>query len=179
VILLTARASREDLLSGLRGGADDYITKPFDIDEVLLRARNLIESRRRLRRRLEAKGVTVPVVPPPVGREGDAAAFLELVYEALVVDGMDEDFGIDGLARALHMSRATLYRRSQDLLGRSPMEVVWDFRLDQGAQWLRETEVRVNEIAYGVGFKSVPHFSRKFRERFGVTPSAYRAGEDG
>jgi signal transduction histidine kinase/CheY-like chemotaxis protein len=179
VILLTARASREDLFSGLRGGADDYITKPFDIEEVLLRARNLIESRRRFRRRLEAEGVTVPIVPPPVGRDGAAAAFMGLVYEALVVDGMDEDFGVDGLAQALHMSRATLYRKSQDLLGRPPMEVVWEFRLDQGAQWLRETEVRVNEIAYGVGFKSVPHFSRKFRERFGVTPSAYRAGEGG
>ncbi|HSG48641.1 MAG TPA: ATP-binding protein [Longimicrobiales bacterium] len=174
VILLTARASHGDMLSGLRGGADDYITKPFDVEEVMLRVRNLIGSRRRFRSRLEAEGIVTPSLAPPEGRGGAAAAFAADLHAALVDGAGDEDFGVDALARELHMSRSVLYRKAQVLLGRAPMEVVWDFRLDQAAQWLRETDLRVNEIAYGVGFKSVPHFSRKFRDRFGETPSAYR-----
>jgi Helix-turn-helix domain len=59
---------------------------------------------------------------------------------------------------------------------RSPMDVIWEFRLQQAATWLRDTDATVAEVAYGVGFKRVPHFTRRFRDRFGATPAAYRRG---
>jgi AraC-like DNA-binding protein len=81
---------------------------------------------------------------------------------------------VDALAGALAVSRSTLYRRIETLTGHSPMDALWEYRLDQAAQWLVETDANVSEIAYGVGFKSVPHFCARFRERFGESPSAYR-----
>ena len=175
VILLTARASHESRLTGLRGGADDYITKPFDIDEVLLRVGNLIASRRRLRDRLGESQRVAPTIPPPISQHQQAATqFVNDLQRVIQSHLDDEDFGVDALAVALNMSRSSLYRRAQDVLGRPPMDVVWESRLDLAARWLRETDAAVNEIAYGVGFKSVPHFSRKFRERFGMSPSEAR-----
>ena len=76
------------------------------------------------------------------------------------------------------MGRSTLYRRLEPLLGKPPMDAMWDYRLSQAAQWLVETHITVSEVAYGVGFKSVPHFCGRFRDRYGETPSGYRrAGE--
>jgi AraC family transcriptional regulator of arabinose operon len=54
------------------------------------------------------------------------------------------------------------------------MDALWEYRIAQAAQWLVETSISVSETAYGVGFKSVPHFCGKFRERYGETPSGYR-----
>lgn len=175
VILLTAKASHESRLDGLRSGADDYITKPFDVDELLLRVQNLIASRRRLRDRLgESRRIAV-AVPPPISQQEQAAKqFVADVQRVIEAHLDDEDFSVDAMAAALNMSRSSLYRRAQEVLGRPPMDVVWESRLDVAARWLRETDVAVNEIAYGVGFKSVPHFSRKFRERFGRSPTGHR-----
>lgn len=179
VILLTARASRESRLAGLEGGADDYLAKPVDIRELQVRAANLIASRRRLRERFREAKRELPSIavrfqsfPADVGGE----AFLRKLYAVMAAHVGDEDLQADALATAVDMSRSTLYRRLETLTGKSPMDVLREYRLDQAAQWLTETDANVSEIAYGVGFKSVPHFSAKFRERFGVSPSAYRKG---
>ena len=141
----------------------------------MLRARNLIDGRRKLRQRFLAERRSLPSLPPPFSAPSDGATrFTTRVHEILAERIEDEDFDVDALANALYMSRSTLYRRAEQWLGGSPQEVITNFRLEQAARWLRETEAKVNEIAYGVGFKSVPHFSRKFRERFGATPTEYR-----
>jgi len=64
-----------------------------------------------------------------------------------------------------------------EILGVSPKELLWTFRLRQAAHWLRETDGTVSEIAYASGFKTVPHFTRRFKEHFGTTPAAYRRDE--
>jgi signal transduction histidine kinase/DNA-binding response OmpR family regulator/ligand-binding sensor domain-containing protein len=181
VVLVTARGSREYRLSSLEGGADDYLVKPFDIEELLLRVRNMVDSRRRLRERYARRNLSLPVlaVKPASPDEGDAER-LRARLERIVVDALsDEDFGVDALAKAMALSRATLYRRAEALLGESPMDLIWRMRLEQAALWLDETEATVAEIAYGVGFKSVPHFCKRFRDRFGMTPSEARGGASG
>ena len=177
VILLTAKASRESRLAGLIGGADDYLTKPVDLAELLIRADNLIASRRRVRERLLADDRRLPSISVPVKgapRDASGRATLERLSEVLSTHLADDDFGAEDLAAAMGMSRSTLYRRLEPLLGLSPMDALWEYRLQQAAQWLGETSITVSEVAYGVGFKSVPHFCGKFRERFGATPSGYR-----
>ncbi len=115
----------------------------------------------------------VPLDPPGNRVDHDLATDLEAVLRA----GMaDEDFGIDDIAKGMAMSRSTLYRKASDELGTSPMELLWGYRLDQAAHWLRETDATVSEVAYGSGFKTVPHFTRRFKERFGTTPAAWREG---
>jgi len=177
VILLTAKASRDSRLAGLEGGADDYLTKPVDLSELRIRADNLIASRRRVRERWQTSAqplpsITLPVKAPP--RDATGRALVEAFSVVLADHLSDEDFNVESMSVAMGMGRSTLYRRLEPLLGISPMEALWEYRLAQAAQWLVETSITVSEVAYGVGFKSVPHFCGKFREHFGETPSGYR-----
>jgi signal transduction histidine kinase/ligand-binding sensor domain-containing protein/DNA-binding response OmpR family regulator len=176
VLLLTARASLEARLTALEGGADDYVTKPFDMRELLARVANAIDSRRRLHDRLvrERNGRSVPVPPEDVADAKDRA-LLERVYAVLDRNLDDEDFGPERLAAALAMSRATLYRRLRRIVDVPPMELIWRYRLEQAEIWLRDGAANVAAVAYAVGFKSVAHFSERFRERYGTPPSRYRA----
>lgn len=182
VILLTAKASRESRLAGLVGGADDYLTKPVDLTELLIRSDNLIASRRRVRERWQAEDRSLPAISiavqaPP--RDASDQALLEKLTSVWATHLGDDSFNAEAMAAAMGMSRSTLYRTIEPLLGRSPMDALREYRLEQAAQWLVETTITVNEVAYGVGFKSVPHFCGKFRERFGSTPSAYRRSRSG
>jgi DNA-binding response OmpR family regulator len=177
VILLTARASRESRLAGLSGGADDYLTKPVDLAELMIRADNLIASRRRVRERFEALRQPLPAMDLPfrvAPRDATAEAMLRRFHAALAAHLSDPDFQVDGMASAMGMSRTTLYRNLREHLGCAPMDAFWEYRLAQAAQWLESTPITVSEVAYGVGFRSVPHFCTRFRERFGETPSGYR-----
>jgi AraC-like DNA-binding protein len=177
VILLTAKASRDSRLAGLVGGADDYLTKPVDLQELLIRADNLIASRRRVRERYRAQDQQLPSVSVPLKaapRDASGRALLEKLGAVMSAYLADEDFGVETMASAMGMGRSTLYRKLEPLLGKSPMDAMWDYRLEQAAQWLAETSITISEVAYGVGFKSVPHFCGRFRERYGETPSGYR-----
>lgn len=174
VIMLTALASRPSRISALEGGADDYLVKPFDPRELRLRIRNLFAARQRLEARLRERGETLPFLGLDPPREPEGRDFVAQL-EAVLRDRMgDEDFGIPEMGRALAMSRATLYRHVDEALGVSPMEVLWRYRLTQAAHWLRETDATVSEVAYACGFKTVPHFTRRFKKHFGTTPAAYR-----
>ncbi|MFQ5890362.1 MAG: response regulator [Gemmatimonadota bacterium] len=170
VILLTAKAGREHRLEGLAEGADDYLTKPFDTVEVTARVQNLIASRLRLRERFQRPA---HLRPAPVDVPSSDEVFLERVRKALEAHLADSEFSVELLARAVSQSRSQLYRRLQDLLDQSPSELIQGFRLERAGDLLAAKAGIVSEIAYAVGFKSVSHFCRRFRARYGVSPSAY------
>lgn len=102
-------------------------------------------------------------------------AFLERLHAA-IEDGLaDEDFGVHALASRIAISRSQLYERLRSLTGQTPVQLLQERRLERAARLLAEGAGTVGEIAYAVGFKSVAHFSRQFRARFGVAPSLFRA----
>ncbi|MEM8557041.1 MAG: ATP-binding protein [Bacteroidota bacterium] len=184
VILLTARAEVEDRLTGLEGGADAYLTKPFDVRELGLRVENLIVSRQRLKARyLQAARTERPDAPGAeepgaTTREADAPAADPFEQEARAVIAArlsEDDLSVATLAAALGLGRTTLYSRFADTFGQSPMDVVWSMRLEQATALLRRSEGTVSEVAYGVGFKSVAHFCNRFRDTYGTTPAQYAA----
>ena len=86
----------------------------------------------------------------------------------------DPEFGVAELARELFLDRSHLFRRTRELLGGSPSELIRRARLERAANLLHEGAGSVSEVAYAVGFQSVSHFSQCFREQFGVSPSQYR-----
>jgi signal transduction histidine kinase/ligand-binding sensor domain-containing protein/DNA-binding response OmpR family regulator len=172
VILLTARAATEDRLTGLRGEADAYLTKPFQVEELTTQIDNLIALRRRLRERFAGK--VADVAPVPLTMAASDAKLLEQVRAAIDGHLADEDFGVEELARLVAHSRGHLHRRLKEITDESPSDLLRRMRLERAALLLGAGAGSVSEIAYGVGFKSVAHFSNRFQDHFGVRPSAYR-----
>lgn len=172
--LSIVEAQAEDLRFALEGGADDYIMKPLTPRNSRLRVGNLLAARRRLEERLREEGRDFPLVDLGLAAHRGDPSFAGALEEVLAEHMADEDFGVAAMAKALAMSRATLYRKTQDTLGVAPMEILWRFRLRQAGHLLRQTDATVSEVAYACGFKTVPHFTRRFRDLFGRTPAAYR-----
>jgi signal transduction histidine kinase/ligand-binding sensor domain-containing protein/CheY-like chemotaxis protein len=173
VILLTARAAMEDRLSGLRESADAYLTKPFQVEELTTQIDNLIALRRRLRERFAGKVVRM-MHPAPVEVASSDAKLLEQVRGVIETHLAEEDFSVEALARLVAHSRGHLHRRLKEINGESPSDLLRRMRLERAAHLLEAGAGSVSEIAYGVGFKSVAHFSNRFQDHFGVRPSAYR-----
>jgi PAS domain S-box-containing protein len=183
VILLTARATREDRMTGLKKQADVYLTKPFEVEELLTHVDNLLTVRRRLQTRLVADVASArprkSMSAAPVQADSPDAAFLEEVRVAIEAHMEDENFDVEGLGRRVAHSRSHLHRRLTDLIGESPSDLIRRMRLERAAYLLSARAGSVSRVAYAVGFKSVAHFSNRFRDHFGVRPTAYReAGAD-
>ena len=174
VILLTARSDISDKISGLEGGADDYQTKPFNAKELRARVENLIQLRHRLKTLMGERGPAESLNLPPDGQTESGVGLKELVQQAIDKNLSDEGFGVEALAACLGMSRVHLFRRVRDLFDQSPSELIMEARLQRGAQLLVEGAGTVSEVAYGVGFKSLSHFSTRFSGKFGQSPSAFR-----
>ena len=173
VILLTARAEAEDKLTGLTEQADDYLTKPFDVRELLARIANIIAMRRRLRERFAAMPLTIH--PAAVDVAPADRKFIDEVRAAIEAHLGDEQFSVERLAGEVAQSRGNLHRRLRELMGESPSDLIRRMRLERAAAMLDAEAGGVGEIAYAVGFKSVAHFSNAFHELHGVRPSAWRA----
>jgi AraC-like DNA-binding protein len=174
VILLTARAEAEDRLAGLTEQADDYLTKPFDVRELLARIANIVTMRRLLRERFADVGAQRTIHPTPVDVEPADRLFLERVRAAIEASLGDEGFSVERLATEVGQSRGNLHRKLRDVIGESPSDLIRRMRLERAADLLESGVGSVAEIAYAVGFKSVAHFSNVFNERTGVRPSAWR-----
>jgi signal transduction histidine kinase/AraC-like DNA-binding protein/AmiR/NasT family two-component response regulator len=181
VVLLTAKASAESRIQGLRDGVDDYLVKPFDPRELKARVDNLIASRRRL---LERLGSAVPAVaagPPRPLRVSEVQVpaadevFLARVQKIIEERLGDSDLSVEALADAVGCDRSYLLRKLRALTGETPSGLIRSLRLQRAEQLLRASAGTVSEVAYGVGFKSVAHFSNAFQERYGERPSAFAA----
>ncbi len=178
VVLLTAKASAESRIQGLRDGVDDYLVKPFDPRELKARVDNLLASRRRL---LEKVGTSAPSSPPRPLRASEvhvtpADESLLARVQATVEERLgDPELTVESLAAALGCERSYLLRKLRTLTGESPSGLIRSLRLQRAEQLLRAGAGSVGEIAYAVGFKSVAHFSNAFQERFGERPSAFAA----
>jgi DNA-binding response OmpR family regulator len=178
VVLLTAKASAESRIQGLRDGVDDYLVKPFDARELKARVDNLIASRKRLLSKLETRPPQ-PLKASKVSATSADAAFLARV-QAVVEERLgDSELSVEGLAEALSCDRSYLLRKLRALTGETPSGLIRSLRLQRAEQLLRAGAGAVSEIAYAVGFKSVAHFSNAFQERYGERPSAFAARHRG
>jgi len=174
VILLTAKAGIASKLTGLRTGADDYLTKPFHTEELLTRMENLIE----LRRKLSAHYSKVPlgVALSDLSDKNDFLSppdkeFLRR-FIAVLEDHLDnEQMGIEEFAQKMFISRSQLHRKLKALINQNATDFIRDYRLDKAMEMLKNQEGLVNEIASRVGFSNEKYFSTMFKEKFGISPS--------
>ncbi len=174
IILLTARATAADRIAGLRRGADAYLAKPFQPDELLVTLANLVALRRRLQERYAQISAPLPPAAEPGLQIEDA--FLQKVRALVDSRLSDPDLEMPQLERALAMSRSQIFRKIKALTGKSPSLFIRSIRLARAQELLRTTARTVSEIAYDTGFSSPQYFSDAFLEEFGIRPSDARAG---
>ena len=170
-ILLTARSSDEARVEGYEAGADSYISKPFSMDVLLTRIKNLIEQQQQ-RREIFQKNIEVSP-----GSITITSLDEEMVQKALnfVEKNMDNtDYSVEDLSQDIGLSRVHLYRKLQSITGQTPSDFIRSIRLKRAAQLLQSSQLNVSEIAYAVGFNTPKYFTKYFREEFGMTPSQYR-----
>ncbi len=173
VILLTAKAGQESRLEGLETGADDYLTKPFDTRELLVRANNLIAQRERLRKQFSR---TVVLKPKDIALTSADERFLQRIQDSLDEHLGNEQFNVEELAAGVGMSRSQLHRKLTALIDQPPVEFIRNFRLRRAKEMLEAGTGNVSEICYDVGFSSPAYFSKAFKEAFGMSPSELRKG---
>ena len=168
LILLTARADQDEKIEGLETGADAYLTKPFDVRELLVRIRQLIEQRGKLQAKYRQSAL---FTPQKVDMPSMDDAFLLKVREAIETNLDDETFSVIELSQQMNMSRSQLHRKLKAITGYGPNEIIRHIRLERARQLLEQKVGTVSEIAFMVGFNSLAYFSKCFSEHFGYLPS--------
>lgn len=169
VILLTAKAAQEEKMQGLETGADDYLLKPFNTQELEIRVRNLIEIRRRLRQRF-AEATTFE--PEQLAYNAVDKIFLEKIHTIVEAHLADEQFGVEQFAEAMGMSRVHLNRKLKALSDESANKFIRTLRLQRAMELLRKREGNVSEIAFATGFSSTAYFVKCFGDKYGQTPGS-------
>ncbi len=170
VVMLTAKAGQAHKIEGLETGADDYLTKPFDRQELQVRIKNLITQRQALRKRFSRE---VLLEPKQVAITSLDEQFLQKVMDHMEKHLSDPAFGVPQLQDLLAMSKTQLYRKMKALTDESPGEFIRHCRLKRAAQILARQGENVTQVAYAVGFNNLSYFAKCFKELYGVAPSAY------
>jgi signal transduction histidine kinase/ligand-binding sensor domain-containing protein/DNA-binding response OmpR family regulator len=169
VILLTAKSEQADKLEGLSIGADAYLTKPFDIEELKVRIKSLIEQRRQLQIKF-SKGEYIPDREEQKLNKIDEQ-FMNRLMGIINIHIAEEEFSIDQFGKEAGMSRSQIHRKLKALTGRSPSQYLRLIRLSRAKTMIEEQKGTVSEISYSVGFSSPAYFSRCFKNEFGYPPS--------
>jgi signal transduction histidine kinase/ligand-binding sensor domain-containing protein/AraC-like DNA-binding protein len=174
IILLTARTSTVFEIEGLKTGADDYVTKPFNAKVIKARIESLLENREKLRAYLLNK---VRFEPTALVVENDADAENAFIHKAIILveNNLDNaSFGIENMVDELFMSQSTLYRKIKSLTGLSLTAFIRSIRLKKSAQLILTSDLNLNEIAYEVGFNDYKYFKTSFKKQFNCLPSKYK-----
>ncbi|MCB0617634.1 MAG: helix-turn-helix domain-containing protein, partial [Saprospiraceae bacterium] len=155
---------------GFRSGADAYLVKPFNREELFIRLKQLIELRRRLRERYQNLAPIAPSDDPVFQKED---AFIAKLQATIEENLDDENFGIPEICKAIAMSRSQLHLKIKALTNRSTSHYIRAFRLMRAREMFGTTDLNVTEVAFEVGFRDVAYFSRSFSAEFGVSPRDY------
>jgi len=170
IILVTALGSREHEIEGLSAGADDYITKPFDLGILQTKVENILSVRQSLKQKYTSEMLLQPrniILSSPDER------FLQKAIEVVENNISDPDLDIERFATAIGVSRMQLYRKLDALTEMTVKEFVRNIRLKRAAQLLIQKKLNISEIAYAVGFKDLSHFRKCFKLEFGMSASEY------
>jgi YesN/AraC family two-component response regulator len=171
IIMLTAKAAKEDKLHGLTSGADAYLSKPFDKNELLVRMEKMIELRKHL---LDKYSGRKHKLKTSLSKDNMEDVFLKKII-SLIEDNIDDtSFDSQLLALTVGMSDSQLYRKLKALTGKSTAVFIRSIRLHNAKELLSGTSLNVSEIAYETGFNDPAWFSRVFKEEFGESPVSFR-----
>jgi len=181
VILLTANASVDKQLSGLKMGADIYLTKPFSIPVLELQVRNLIASAERLRQRysrqLSSRYSLDPLKKQGIVGDNEPVVENDFINKIIALTELhlsDPTFDVEKICRNIGMSQAVLYRKMRALTSVSVNDIVKEVRFKRAAGFIAENKYTVYEVADMVGYTDTKYFSKEFKKLYGVSPRDYK-----
>lgn len=176
VILLSSKSAVDDRVTGLRHGADAYLSKPFNMEELRLTIDNLVNTLRRVR----GKAVTEPHIEKMIGQEevkGNNEVLMERIVNCIHEHLSDPDYNVETLADEIGLSRAQLHRKMKEMTGIATGKFIRDMRMKEAVHLLELGTINISQIAYRVGFNDQNHFSQVFKRYYGVSPKEYREGK--
>jgi len=171
VIMLSALSSSENQLAGIDAGADDYLTKPFDVGLLKAKADNLLSIRKALRERYSKEMV---LKPKDIILASPDEKFLKRLIAVIEKNISKEFLDVEFLSQNMDVSRTQLYRKIGALTDMAPKEFVKEIRLKRAAQLIVQNKLNISEVAYDVGFNDVSYFRKCFREKYGMSASDYK-----
>lgn len=184
LLFLSARNEDSDRLLGLKSGAVDYIPKPFSPEELLLKVCNILMMRQKqqqflLSKMMEKKSESGEAEVGDEQTNGEATGtqkvnpFVKQMLEVIEKRFTESTLTVEDIAQDMCLSKSTLTRRTNSIIGKTPLEILNEYRLNEAMRSLKEadSETQISDIAYNVGFSDPAYFSRRFREHFGLKPS--------
>ena len=173
VIVLTAKSAVESRVEGLTAGADDYLAKPFNQTELLVRIKNLIDLRKALRDKYASSLQSVKTDNREVDILEKENAFIKKAEQVIETNLDNGDFDVMQFCEAMGVSRAQAHRKVKALTDLSVSIYIRSYRLKRALEILQEEDVIIKEVAYRVGFNSPAYFTKCFHEQFGFPPGQF------
>ena len=173
VILLSSKSDIADRMAGWNRGADGYIGKPFDIDELDMMIDNIIDNRLKLKGKFSGVQDNDDKIATPE-MKGNDEALMEKIMAIINTHINDPMLNVEKLGREVGISRAHLHRKMKELIGMTPSDFIRNIRLRRACELLKKPDVDITQVAYTLGFTSQPHFSTAFKRFTGVSPTEYR-----
>lgn len=179
-ILLTAKTSADDELMGITLGADDYITKPFNVKLLKAKIQTIIQQRKKTSDRYmigeEKSGVvaTNDQTKPEYRMTLHDELFLKNLKNSIEENLDNSSLAIDDLVDKTYLSRRVFFNKVKSLTGLSPIEFVREYRIKRSTDFLKEPQYRIKEITYMIGFSDFRYYSKCFKNIYNMTPTEYR-----
>ena len=175
VVILTAKVTDQDKIMGYQEGADVYMTKPFNPELLQTVVGNLLTTRSKLREMIlsESGKSSAEAETEEVKLSAADRAFVDKLRGLIDASISDSTLNINALSSEMCMSRASFFRKIKSLTGGTPNSFILIYRLNRATGMIRSREYRLNEVADLLGFSSQSHFSRCFKQHFGITPKDY------
>ncbi|TVR75087.1 MAG: hybrid sensor histidine kinase/response regulator [Marinilabiliales bacterium] len=171
VILLTAKNMQEQIIAGYEAGADEYVTKPFDLEVIRSQVSRLIRNRELIREKYISENFMVEVSGSGLSKDDE---FFRNFMDILKKNISDPELNVRIMSESLNISPTQFYRKIKALTGYSPVEFIKIVRLQRSYELLIERRTSVKEVCYLSGFNNISYFIKCFRKQFGVTPAQLR-----
>jgi signal transduction histidine kinase/ligand-binding sensor domain-containing protein/AraC-like DNA-binding protein len=174
VILLTALTGDSHQLKGLKTGASDYLTKPFNSQILNLKIKNLVSLNQELEKTYKKQ---LKVETPKVEVQSEDEKLLLKIAEYIESNIDSPDLTVEELSKHVYMSRGSLYSKILSLTGETPVEFIRSIRLNKAVALLENSDMKIAEVGYAVGFATPNYFTRAFKTKFNISPSEYLAAK--
>jgi signal transduction histidine kinase/ligand-binding sensor domain-containing protein/DNA-binding response OmpR family regulator len=170
ILLLTAKVSDEVKMSSLKIGIEDYITKPFNMDSLMLKVRNIRARQKSSQKKISVK---MEIDTKEIHITSMDEKLINKAVQIVEENMSNADLSVEEMSKILGMSRVNMYKKMLAITGKSPIEFIRIVRLKRAAQLLEKSQLSIAEIAYEVGFNTPRYFSKYFKEEYGMNPTVY------